>query len=285
MEVVYTYDGSFDGLLCCIFDSYANREVPIAITCEEDEVPLLFAIREVAADRGHAARVLRKVAVCSPYASNLLHKGYLTCLPDREMHLYRLVAKLLREGPGFLCNPADETLYPVYQAVRHLNGEAHLLKGFTRFSQLGPVLGGEIAPKNRVLPLLRSHFCARYCNDAFFLYDKTHREALFYTNGKSAIRPLEDFHMAPPDETEAQYRTLWKCFYDTVAIRERYNPKCRMTQMPKRYWATMTEFQGPEHFTGSGGSPASGPAPGVPGGRSVPEIPPKSGPSAPESDP
>ena len=282
MEIVYTYDGSFQGLLSCIFDSYVNKEIPAAITAGEDEIPMLFSIRAIETDPDHALRVLRKVSACSPYAANLLHKGYLTCLPDREVRLYRMVAKLLEEGPGFLRNQADETLYPVLKAVRHLNGEAHLLKGFTRFSQLGPVLGGEIEPKNRVLPLLRSHFCARYRDDAFFLYDRTHREALFYAAGKSAIRPLEDFQMAPPDEAEARYRVLWKRFYDTIAIRERYNPKCRMTQMPKRYWGTMTEFQGPEHFKAA---PASEPAPGAPAGRSAPGIPPESGRSAPESAP
>ena len=55
--------------------------------------------------------------------------------------------------------------------------------------------------------------------------------------------------MAPPNETEAAYRLLWKRFYDTVAIRERENPKLRMTHMPKRYWSTMTEFQDDPYFT------------------------------------
>ena len=49
--------------------------------------------------------------------------------------------------------------------------------------------------------------------------------------------------MAPQDETEANYRILWKRYYDTIAIKERYNPRGRMTNMPKRYWGTMTEFQ------------------------------------------
>lgn len=30
-EMIYDYDGSFDGLLSCIFDSYAYRESPTAI--------------------------------------------------------------------------------------------------------------------------------------------------------------------------------------------------------------------------------------------------------------
>ena len=27
-EVVYEYDGSFDGLLCCIYESYTQKELP-----------------------------------------------------------------------------------------------------------------------------------------------------------------------------------------------------------------------------------------------------------------
>ena len=256
-EVVYTYDGSFDGFLSCVFARYANKEVPIAISRDEDFPPTLFPCRFIPTDPAHARRVLRKVLTLSPYGARLLQRGFLTCLPDRE-------------------------LAPVFRAVRHLEGEAHVLKGFVRFSDLGGVLGGEIEPKNRVLPLLRSHFCARYPQDAFFLYDRTHHEALLHAAGQAVIRPLADFQMAPPDEAEARYRTLWKRFYDNIAIRERDNPRCRMTHMPKRYWSTMTEFQGPDFFTPQS-SPAGVPAPGAPAGKPVPGIPPAPGRSVPGS--
>lgn len=283
-DMVYYYDGSFEGFLCCIFESYACKEVPIAIYCDEDDMPTLFASRTIQTNRDHANRVLRKVVKCSPYAAELLHKGYLTCLPDRELYLYRLVAKLLREGPSFLRNFSDETLHPVASAVRHLDGEAHLLKGFVRFSEMGGVLGSEIEPKNRVLPLLRSHFCARYREEKFFIYDRTHQEALFYAAGKAVIRPLEDFRMAPPDETEAHYRLLWKRFYDTIAIKERENPRCRMTHMPKRYWNTMTEFQAPSHFKAQN-SGADVPIPAALSGIPAPAILPTPEPPAPASSP
>ena len=108
---------------------------------------------------------------------------------------------------------------------------------------LSRMLGAEIAPRNRVLPLLRGHFCERCYNETFFIYDRTHHEALLYANGRSRIVPLASFEAAPPDAEEAAYRKLWTRFYDTIAIRERENPKLRMTHMPKRYWDTMTEFQ------------------------------------------
>ena len=58
-----------------------------------------------------------------------------------------------------------------------------------------------------------------------------------------AILPVEDFQAGPAGPEELQYRQLWRAFYDTIAIEGRYNPKCRMTHMPKRYWAMMTEFR------------------------------------------
>lgn len=274
--MVYYYDGSFDGLLSCIFDSYVYKEVPIAIESDEDTIPCLFASRRIETNRDHAVRVLRRVTKESSLAADLLRRGFLTCLPDKELCLYRLVVRLLNEGPGFLRNFSDETVYPVASAVRRLNGEAHLLKGFIRFSELGGILGSEIEPKNRVLPLLRGHFCARYQDETFFIYDRTHKEALFYAEGRAVIRPLDAFQMAPPDEIEATYRLLWKRFYDTIAIQERYNPKCRRTHMPKRYWNTMTEFQDSSYFIAQS-SPEDVPAPSAPNGISALEIPSGSG--------
>lgn len=283
-DLVYLYDGSFAGFLCCVFESYANREIPTVICPEEEYPPTLFAVRTISTDHGHAMRVYKKVVKLSPYTAELLQKGYLTCCPEKEEAMFRMVKKLLRQGPEFLRNRADEVLYPVIKAVRHLEGEVHLLKGFTRFSDLGGVLGGEIAPKNRVLPLLRGHFCARYRNETFFLYDRTHHEALFYAAGKAAIRPLEDFQMAPLDEAEANYRLLWKRFYDTIAIKERYNPKCRRTQMPMRYWGLMTEFQDEAYFMAQH-FPEGVSDPGAPAGIPAPGTLPESAPSAPGSSP
>ena len=151
-EMIYTYDGSFEGFLCCIFDSYANKEVLTAITDDEDSAPILFPVRAIQTDSGHAGRVLRKLHKLSPYGEELVRRGFLTCMEDREIRLYRLVVKLLREGPGFLRNFSDVTLHPVAAAVRHLNGEAHLLKGFLRFSELGGILGSEIEPKTGSSP-------------------------------------------------------------------------------------------------------------------------------------
>lgn len=283
-ELIYLYDGSFAGFLSCIFDSYRFHESPTGICLQEEAAFTLFPARAIPTDAAHAVRVLRKVTACSSTAAALLKKGFCTCLPEKELHLYRMVVRLLQEGPAFLKNFSDESLYPLLRAVQHLNREVHQWKGFVRFSQFDGVLGSEIEPKNRVLPFLRVHFSARCQEMPFFIYDRTHKEVLFCADGLWSIHPLDSFQMAPPDASEARCRLLWKQFYDTVAIRERYNPKCRQTQMPKRYWGSMTEFQDATFFIPQS-SPADAPAPAAPAARSVPEIPAGSERSAPASSP
>ena len=62
-EILYFYDGSFEGFLSCVFESYAHHERPSAI--ESEEVPTFFASRWVETEVPHAQRVLRKLHAVS----------------------------------------------------------------------------------------------------------------------------------------------------------------------------------------------------------------------------
>lgn len=244
-QVCYQYDGSYPGFLSCVFDSYVNREEPVEFRTPEDMCCSLYPLRTVETDEGHAQRVYRSFAKFGAEGRRLAVRCFLTCLPDKELWLWRYLRLAYDQGPKISRNLTDPTVDRIRKAVWHLEHEAHMYKGFTRFSDLDGVLAGEIEPKNRVLPLLRDHFCGRYPQENFVLYDRTHHEALFHRPGPQgwAILPVEDFSLGPAGEAELQYRKLWRAFYNTIAIEGRYNPKCRMTNMPKRYWAMMTEFQ------------------------------------------
>jgi probable DNA metabolism protein len=283
-ETIYQYDGTFEGFLCCIFESYVHKEFPTAFFGDGECIFSLYAVRQVLTDPANARRVYVSLVKRSPTAVTLLRKGFLTCMEEKERYLYALVQKVYSAGTGFLCNRADDTLYPVLKAIRRLDGELEKYRGFVRFSDYGRVLGGEIEPKNRVLPLLRGHFCARYANEAFFLYDRTHHELLLYAGGKSKLAEVDSVELSAPCEDEYLYRNLWKKFYDTVEIQPRHNPRCQNTQLPKRYRHMMTEFQ-PESYFRPTASPAVSPVPAVPAGRPAPAIPEGSEPSAPESIP
>lgn len=249
IDCIYEYDGSYAGLLCCVFDSYVRREAPISVVPAGTKQISLYPTHTVTTVHSHARRIETGVRARSAQAVRLIRRGYLTCLPEKDRLLCRVMLRLFREGPAFLKDPTDLDLYPLHRAIRHLGGELEKLRGFIRFSAFQGIYAAEIEPKNRVLPALRSHFCSRFADQPFVIYDRTHREALLYDCRHWQIVPLDAFEMARPDQTEAQYRRLWKTFYDTIAIRERTNPRCQRTQMPLRYRGTMTEFQDASWFS------------------------------------
>ncbi|MBR2929148.1 MAG: TIGR03915 family putative DNA repair protein [Oscillospiraceae bacterium] len=290
-DIVYEYDGSFDGFLCCVYESYTQKENPTGFFVGEADCTL-FDTRYIPTVAAHAKRVYRSFFKTSQVFGPLLQRAWLTILPEKELQLFALIRLFYRLGPVALQDLSHETVSAVRRAVRHLEEEAQQLRGFVRFSEFGGVLGAEIEPKNRVLPLLRGHFCGRYREESFFIYDRTHREALFYAAHQSRIVPLEQFQMNAPGEEEAAYRVLWKRFYDTISIRERENPRGRMSKMPKRYWGTMTEFQSEDffvspcaagilHSTVTPSADEAFPAPSAPDGIPAPETPPVCGHTAP----
>lgn len=244
---LYEYDGSYAGLLCCVFDSYTRKETPAAIVPLGEGQCSFYPLHAVKTDAAHARRISDSLRRRSKEASLLCRRAFLTCLPEKELLIYRLIVRLYEEGPAFLKNPTDPQLYPLHTAVRHLATELEKFRGFVRFSEFSGIYVAEIAPKNRVLPALRGHFCARFADQDFLIYDRTHKEALLSSAGHWRIAPLDSFEMAQPDRFEAQYRRLWKTFFDTISIRERTNPRCQRTHMPLRYRSTLTEFQ-PESF-------------------------------------
>ena len=41
-DVVYLYDGSFEGFLCCVFESFAQHEIPFAVWTPQRETATLY---------------------------------------------------------------------------------------------------------------------------------------------------------------------------------------------------------------------------------------------------
>ena len=60
LDVIYQYDGTFAGFLCCIYDSYAYKESPVGFS--SDEVFLsLYYVRIVPTSAAHSKRVYQGI--------------------------------------------------------------------------------------------------------------------------------------------------------------------------------------------------------------------------------
>lgn len=243
-DIVYLYDGGFQGFLCCVFQAFAQKEDPQMIFPQDEAQSLLFDTRLIETRPEQARRVYAAVpAKIGPEALELLQCAFLSDLPDKELLLLEFLRRGFSRGPAVMQGIAKEPLRSLWQAAQRAKHEAHLFTGFVRFSDCGGGLTAVIHPKNQVLPLLADHFCQRFNAETFMIYDKTHQMALTHRPGQSQIIPLEAAEPPGPSQEERQIRALWRRFYQTLSIQARENPQARRSHMPQRYWGDMTEFQ------------------------------------------
>lgn len=243
-DVIYVYDGTFEGLMTCVFQSYAEHRKPSEIVDEKDFEDSFFESRHIATDLKKSDRVERGIInTASEEAYEIVYKSFLTCLESKEMRILDYVELALSEGKRVESLLGDPRVNTLDKAVRALDRECHHYKGFVRFSVHSNALTAVIEPKNFVLPGLIAHFQNRYRNESYMIYDKTHGWALFGGMREPTIIPVDDYMEPSPDDDEINYRAMWKMFYDEIAISQRTNPRCRMSFMPKRFWSRLTEMQ------------------------------------------
>lgn len=241
-DIIYTYDGSSSGFLCCVFESVYSGQLPIDIIPEEDLPPVFADVRAVSTDLSKAERVRASIPLkISDRALELVTTVFCSCLEKKELRILEFLLRGYREGGEMCSDMGDALMSPLLKAERHLLHEAHLLKGFVRFSDVGGALVASITPKNYVLPFIAEHFVMRYAKEQFMIFDKTNKAALIHQNGKTEIIRVDNVEFPEISEVETKYQELWKRFYNTIAIEDRENPRCRMSHMPKRYWENMLE--------------------------------------------
>lgn len=244
VDQVYQYDGGLAGFYSCVHASVYRRQLPLDIQAQDCAPESLLPVTWIETDLQQAGKVRHALSdKVSPQAQELVETVFLSCLEHKELAMLRFMLLAFGQGPTVMDMLQHPDVSRLLKAQRHLGGEAHLLKGFIRFSDYGGQLVATIKPKNFVLPFLAEHFAQRLSGEDYLIYDKTHRAALIKTGGEQQLVKMGDLQLREPDSDEERYRALWKRFYHTIAIKARENPRCRMTHMPKRYWSEMTEMQ------------------------------------------
>jgi len=243
-SIAYMYDGSFEGLLCCVYESYYQRERPSLIFPESETQETLFPVKEIVTDIESARKVEHSIShSISTEALRLVRLCYYSNAETRELAILNFLRLGYKTGAPVTDMLANDAVSTITKIARNVSRESGFYMEFLRFSDFNGALVAIIEPKNFVLPMIADHYCDRFPSEQFLIYDESHKHAIVYHNGACAIMPLEHLELPEACATEEKYRALWKRFYDTIAIEGRINPKLRMGNMPKRYWKHLTEFQ------------------------------------------
>ena len=243
-DLIYSYDGSLNGFLCCVFEAFLAKERPVDIIPDERLEPTLFSIKWIATDQTKADRVFSAVEKkLNDDAAYLIQNGLCCCHEHIEMLMLDFLIFAFDHGKYASNALGEKAVSELQKAVLYLKNEAHYYIEFIRFSEYEKGLVSVIEPKNHVLPTIAPHFCDRFPNELFLIYDKTHKSAIIHKPGQWVITDqIEDFIEPEPDKQELFFRELWGTYFEAIAIKERTNPVCQRGHLPIRYRAHMTEF-------------------------------------------
>ncbi len=244
-QTVYIYDGSYDGLFSVVFEAVYSRTEPADIATD-DRLQLTFNTRYISVETDSAKASRVKKAAKAKLGSDAMHRIYYAFLSDcsyKEISIYRYLRLGFKMGAAANNLLTDKAVFAVSSLYQNVSRETDKLQGFMRFSVMeGGVEYCRFSPENNILPLVLSHFAARFTTIPFVIHDTNHKLLGIYDGHEKYIVSSEGY--VPPDkpDSEKEFESLWKLFYDTIGIKERKNLKLMKQLMPARYFRHIWEI-------------------------------------------
>lgn len=264
--LAYLYDGTFEGMLTCVYLSVKARELPCDLQTPANlQLRLGQKERTVETDLNAALQVKR--SILRSHGSEVfthLQEAAASDSEDAGMTVFLFTKRLLGQCRACssclqkaTCNNAcqlghnrkilDELADPLVRRVeslrRHALNEKERMIQFIRFQHLeDDVWFARCNPNANVVPLLMNWFRARFNTQRFVIYDETHKISGIY-DGQRCHLVTGDITPPAAQSQDHQVSQAWKRYFDSLCIPERINPELQRQLMPKRLWKNITEMQ------------------------------------------
>ena len=245
MNVVYVCDGSFEGMLSAVYDTWYCRQDTVlnilpALPAQPD---FLITYKHIATDETKASKVYSAITnKITPDAAT----SVMMCWFSGQEDAGRLILNYLRlgfaTGPTLVEMETHRHVRPLHAAAARVGREAHKMTGLLRFYKTKEDwYCSIIEPQYFILPMLGQHFAQRKADSQFMIYDKNRELSVAFDGKEIALVPGKLIEAAPACEDEEYLQQMWRRYFDTLAIVNRLNPKLQSHNMPKRYWKHLVE--------------------------------------------
>lgn len=247
MKMQYVYDGSFDGLLNCIYEAYYGDIKPDSIVSyDKVEENFLFNKKHINTDTKKAKKVYHAIEEKISYrALNRVFYAYLSELPESGMDILRYLQIGFKIGKDVDLNLANDHVLNIDKIYHRVSRERHRMLGLIRFKKLeGGILYSAIEPDYNIIALTAPHFKRRLANENFIIHDLKRGIGVFYNKKEWVIRDIDFKDSFIIREREEEYEELWKTYFKSISIHRKINPKLQKRNMPMKYWKHLTEKSG-----------------------------------------
>lgn len=242
----YFFDGTKNGLLTCIFESFYDRRIPDDVTTECVQCGLLDEIVTIKTDNEKAERVYKCLKNCK---TKYLVSDFNLTFRSGEKSRFKVLFDYLNVAiSNKNIDVSKAFALPEIQAFTDLKNriytETHRFKGFLRFMETEK--GFYYAcyePDNDITELLVPHFTARL-QSPFIIHD-IKRNILALCDGKryKILNGGDNGVTVFMSESEEIFLDLWQQYYKSINIEERKNLRQMRNYMPERYWKNLSEKQ------------------------------------------
>jgi len=246
----WVYDGTFEGFLSCVAESYERRILPERIERSRTAAGLFEQLESIETDTEKSGRLFD--AMKEQFGKKICERIYHAYLcdslsPEAELlHYIRLGFK----SPTLLESLSHPVVYAVEQYEHRLLRALHQMVGFARFESVETgVLYARIEPPQNVLPLMGHHFKKRFGSESFIIHDLKRATALVHTHGTLELHDVHNYDLPRTDSDEKRFAELWRLFFENVCIESRRNEKLQRQHVPLLYRRWMTEFDGVDRMT------------------------------------
>ena len=251
MSIAIHYDSTFDGFLSAVFEIYRQRLDVTSFVAERSYETEGEAASDLFAQPFHietsedsAMRLKRAITKsASSDVLSLLETCFRSETVGIEMNILAYLRKLFAGlDPNYGHNPSSLEMIPLITIARSVRREMDNMLGMVRFNKAPDGMYiAEIEPKYDILEMIVGHFRGRYPNGTWAIIDVKRGFGVYYENRRTHFVTVPDPSViaahAPPD----QFTQMWKSYYDTMAIKERINPRLLRRCLPVRYWKHLPE--------------------------------------------
>lgn len=243
------FDGTWTGVLCCVFEIFDKKLREVSVVRETHFQPDAFSTAlRVYSDEASAKRVWAGlIKRISKKSMSNLYSSYLSELPKIENVICAFIrlAFEMKESPEYAY--ANPTVLRISQVDKMVHREKHRMEAFVRFKLTKDGLYyASVEPDFNVLPLIARHFKNRYADQRWLIYDLKRNFGIYYdletVSEVTITNSAEDVYKGDIfQEDEFLYQKLWNEYFKHVNIAERKNQKLHLMHVPKRYWKHLTE--------------------------------------------
>ncbi len=245
-----TYDGTFQGLLSCIFYAFEHHLEICSIQKTALAQPSLFNTnREVITDEAKAIRIWNAILSKSRNGGFRLYATFLSEKSGMEDLILRFLIHFFKSKQDISSDYGNPDVLQISQIAKMVSREKHRMEAFVRFKlTLDDIYFSTIAPDFDVLPLIQKHFASRYADQKWLIYDIKRKYGLFYdleTATEIELPPETHNTIATNrnilSDEEIDFEELWKTYFRSTNIPSRKNTKLHIRHVPRRYWKYLSE--------------------------------------------